>query len=455
MGYGGGSTTTIVNEPPARTPEQTEADRLRLIEMQRQNQLAEALLPGQLALIDQQRQILQFQIDNHGTLTHIQEQELELRRLQIQDQIANQAMMEELRPQQLQFLQSQNRLAIQQLEALSETTAFQREANKFTLNDMRDRAARLQARNAAYSPAEEAQAAAEEARRASRMGAISEEAARIQLENLQRGNKPTAEQLANINESIDAAQKYGESDIKRHMVESLRTIQEEVAQAAGLRATDAPNVRLSERAGEEASRAQGDLTTKLAETRATARLNYPLASNKLESDMADSLSRSAGGAANFQSELRLQAANNRAQAFNMPSSVGFALPPSSPTPSLSFMNPGAVGYNPNAFNLLSGSNAPGGSNSSGSKPIDYAGTAAGIGGILASLGAMGYSDARLKTDIKRVGTTAAGLPIFKYRYKGDPELRYGVMAQQVQRLFPNAVSEDEEGFLMVDHSKVY
>ena len=374
-------TTTVVNQPPPQTDAEAEAERLRLAELRRQNQIAEQLLPGQLALIDQQRRLIDFQIANQGAMDEYQRQQLRLAQLQIDQQIADAAMQQELRPQQLEFLHNQNQLAIQQIASLTETTAAQREQNKYILDEMRDRARRLEARNAAYSPEEEAQAAAEEARRAARMSALSEEAANIQLENLKRGNKPTDEQLANINESIDAAQAYGESDIKRFLLETTRQINEETAQAAGLRATDAPVVRLSERAGEEAARAQGQLTNKLAETRATARLNYPLAANKLESDIAGSVQSLAQGASQFQQELRLSAANNRTQAFALPASVGFAMPQSGPAANLSFMNPGSASYNPGAFNA-NFSRGGGTQTTTSTSPLNLGQIAGGVGSLM-------------------------------------------------------------------------
>ena len=52
------------------------------------------------------------------------------------------------------------------------------------------------------------------------------------------------------------------------------------------------------------------------------------------------------------------------------------------------------------------------------------------------------SDRRLKTDIKRVDTHATGLPIYAYRYKGDPK-HYpkvvGPMAEDVAKIAPHAV----------------
>ena len=61
------------------------------------------------------------------------------------------------------------------------------------------------------------------------------------------------------------------------------------------------------------------------------------------------------------------------------------------------------------------------------------------------------SDSRLKTDIKRVGTAANGLPLYTYRYKGHPERFKGVMAQDVQRVAPHAVHEFSDGYLAVDY----
>lgn len=451
------STTTVVTTPPTPTANQLEAERLRLEELRRQNQIAAQLLPGQLDLIELQRQQLQYQIDHQGDLSALQNQELELRRLQIEQQIRDAALQEQLRPGQIAYLNNQNALAIEQIAAMRETTGFQREQNVYILEQLRDQQARIAARNAALSPEEEAAGAAEEFRRAQRMGGMSEEFARIQLEAAQRGNKPTDEQLANINESIDSAQALGESDINRYFKESLRTINEETAQAAGLRATDTPVVRLSERAGEEAARAQGDLTSKLAQTRADARLNYPLASNKLQADIAATGQSLSQGAAEFQNNLRFQAAANRTQAFSMPSSIGFATPQTGGTPSLNFMNPAGLNTNPNAFGYQFGN--PGGSSQTtfgGASIGNYGQMASGLGGLMSGAASLwDVSDARLKTDVKRVGRLDSGLPVYTYRFKGTATPKIGVLAQETARLFPNAVARHPSGFLMVNHSKVH
>lgn len=49
------------------------------------------------------------------------------------------------------------------------------------------------------------------------------------------------------------------------------------------------------------------------------------------------------------------------------------------------------------------------------------------------------SDARLKTDIKHVGTAGNGLPLYHFRYAGQSQTYEGVMAQDVLTHTPEAV----------------
>jgi hypothetical protein len=54
----------------------------------------------------------------------------------------------------------------------------------------------------------------------------------------------------------------------------------------------------------------------------------------------------------------------------------------------------------------------------------------------------GWSDRRLKTDIVKVGKHATGIPMYAYRYKGDPKTYpkvVGPMAEDVMRIAPHAV----------------
>lgn len=75
-----------------------------------------------------------------------------------------------------------------------------------------------------------------------------------------------------------------------------------------------------------------------------------------------------------------------------------------------------------------------------------------MGGLfgLASAGIGLFSDRRLKTNIKRVGTTDGGTPIYTYNYKNGGPTHMGVMAQDV----PEARMKDPSGYYRVDYGKV-
>lgn len=62
-----------------------------------------------------------------------------------------------------------------------------------------------------------------------------------------------------------------------------------------------------------------------------------------------------------------------------------------------------------------------------------------------------FSDRRLKTDIRRVGTTDGGTPVYTYRYGGKGPFHMGVMAQDV----PEAATMHESGYLMVNYAEVH
>jgi len=48
-----------------------------------------------------------------------------------------------------------------------------------------------------------------------------------------------------------------------------------------------------------------------------------------------------------------------------------------------------------------------------------------------------------------------GLGLYRFRYKGsDPTLYVGVMAQEVQKIDPSAVSRDHDGYLLVDYDRL-
>ena len=62
----------------------------------------------------------------------------------------------------------------------------------------------------------------------------------------------------------------------------------------------------------------------------------------------------------------------------------------------------------------------------------------------------GWSDRRLKTDIIAVGEYDNGLTMYEFAYRDHPDVRYrGVMADEVEKVFPEAVITDPEGYKRV------
>jgi hypothetical protein len=78
---------------------------------------------------------------------------------------------------------------------------------------------------------------------------------------------------------------------------------------------------------------------------------------------------------------------------------------------------------------------------------------AAVGGLFGP-GGMFASDRRLKQDIEPTGGQLAGAPLYWFRYRGQPELHVGVMADEVRPLHPDAVVEIG-GFDAVDYGLLY
>lgn len=65
-----------------------------------------------------------------------------------------------------------------------------------------------------------------------------------------------------------------------------------------------------------------------------------------------------------------------------------------------------------------------------------------------------FSDPRLKENVRQVGTTTLGLGQYDFSYIGDPRhtMYRGVMADEVKRVMPSAVSHDASGYDKVNYS---
>jgi hypothetical protein len=79
---------------------------------------------------------------------------------------------------------------------------------------------------------------------------------------------------------------------------------------------------------------------------------------------------------------------------------------------------------------------------------------AGFGNLLGAGAQLGsaafmFSDRRLKSNLKRVGTHATGVGIYDYTMMGMPQR--GVIAQEVERVRPDLVKRHANGYLMVNY----
>ena len=78
-----------------------------------------------------------------------------------------------------------------------------------------------------------------------------------------------------------------------------------------------------------------------------------------------------------------------------------------------------------------------------------------------ALGLGALSDRRLKVDIKKIGVHSNGLNVYEWEWNAkafvlglDKHPRKGFIAQEVQKVFPEAVVEGSHGYLMIDYSKI-
>ena len=63
-----------------------------------------------------------------------------------------------------------------------------------------------------------------------------------------------------------------------------------------------------------------------------------------------------------------------------------------------------------------------------------------------------FSDERLKHDIKKIGKTNDGQPIYSFKYNGDDRTQIGLLAQEVEKKHPEAVGLSG-GYKTVDYAK--
>lgn len=205
----------------------------------------------------------------------------------------------------------------------------QADLSKAALEDLRTQQASDRSRQAAmdalYSPEQQATDAVAEFKQRQELNNLSNTVLQAQLKQIQEGGKPTPEQIASIDEAVSAEKTTANIDIDRYMDEALKKINEEVAVASGLRPTDTPIMRQSEAVGAEGLRQKGQISSRLAQTAATARLNIPAAQIQLGSNIASNAQQITQAAESFKAQLDQQARENRTRLFQQPglSSLNF------------------------------------------------------------------------------------------------------------------------------------
>lgn len=65
-----------------------------------------------------------------------------------------------------------------------------------------------------------------------------------------------------------------------------------------------------------------------------------------------------------------------------------------------------------------------------------------------------FSDERLKEDVRRIGETDGGLPLYQFRYKGGEAFHIGPLAQEVEVMQPGAMGPERGGFKTVFYGEL-
>lgn len=274
--------------------------------------------------------------------------------------------------------------------------------------------------------------------RALELGPIQDELLQLELENIKRGGAATPTQIELIGQATELGIKSGESDIARFQQEATERIAQELAPALGLRPTDTPVLDRASRIAEEAVRQQGQLVTGLRQAEATAKLNFPLAAQQIQSSQTQFQQQLAEATSQFQGQLRNTAFLNRLRLSEAPQQFGLGLATGVSVPSLG--------------------RAP-----SGSRTVTSGGGGIGIGSLLSFggsvIGAFGQSSREVKRDPKGIGlskepeggsparqidhekvlTKVEKLPVERWRYKeglglGDRD-HVGVYAEDFTEAF--------------------
>ncbi len=113
---------------------------------------------------------------------------------------------------------------------------------------------------------------------------------------------------------------------------------------------------------------------------------------------------------------------------------------------------GLMGQGNAAAGLLAGA---GGVSDSSSQSTGSSGNSQGLGSLLGGVAStVAGSDRRLKTEVSKIGLLSNGLPVYSYRYKWTNYKTFGVMADEVEEKFPEAMGPTILGYKTVNYSKL-
>ena len=290
------------------------------------------------------------------------------------------------------------------------------------------------------TPEQYAAQAKTEFERSQRLGTTQEELLNLQLEQLRRGGAATPEQIARINEATTAGITAGSADIDTAVSEGLDLLREELAPSLGLRSTDTPILDRGGQIVREGLKQKGSLQKNLQAVGATAKLNYPLAVQQLIGAQGQGQQVLIENIKNFQQDLQQKAFQNRLALTGQTSNTGLGL---------AGIGAGAGG----GIGLYNARYANAGRTSNTVNEASALDNMTGLGRLLAGGGAAwAASDRRLKRNITRIGELLNGLPVYLFQYLGHAPFYIGVMADDVEKVKPEAVKVDQFGFKSVNYA---
>lgn len=264
---------------------------------------------------------------------------------------------------------------------------------------------------------------------------VFQEIQQLELERIRRGGAASPKEIELIEEATARAEELGTGQIQQFQEQSLGQLRDILAPARGLRPSDRPIVARGEEIVREGQRQQGQLVTGLAQTRATAELNFPLAREQVLSQIGQFQQQLSESARNFQQQLQQTAFENRLRlaGFGQQGSLG-----------LLGVQPSGLG----ALAALSSARVAGASTTT-----TKSGGGSGIGGFLGGLGSAASGGAALFTafsskamkenrqtvNIPEMERLLDTLVIEKWSYKPEHELgtdmHIGPYAEDFQNLF--------------------